>query len=877
MDQLVFDLFKERFPEPTEIQKLAFPRVLSGCDTLIIGPTGYGKTEAAIIPVFSKIIAEKPKPISTLYITPLRALNRDIFGRILWWADRLGIDASLRHGDTSQSERGKQTKNPLQLLITTPETLQSILPAKKMGKHLANVKWVIIDELHELIDSKRGTQLALALQRLKRRANFQIIALSATLGDLETAKAFFGFEHVVTLEKPRRMEIHVELPNQTPEDVRLAKDLGMHPEIVARLRRLHELVEKHGSVLTFVNTRSMAELLGSRYAVWDKAHKISVHHSSLSKDVRLIAEDGFKRGEIKGLIATSSLELGIDIGRVDLVVQYMSPRQVSRLIQRVGRSGHSVDKKAKGIIIANNEEDALEAGVISDLAMKGKLEKLKVYEKPLDVLAHQLVGLSLDLGRVKLDEAFNLFKQSWPYRNLDWQEYMSVLRQLEEERLIWLDDDTYKARRGAYSYYFSNLSTIPDEKKYWVVDRTSGKTVAGLDETFVSDNLYPGVVFITKGAPWRVVDITDREVLVEPTFDYTAGIPDWVGEEIPVPRFVAERVARAWGGELPKSLAKDARRRVEEFSESLEFKPSPEKLILEYVGGTTIIHSPFGTLINQTLAQALSAYGSLILGRSIESQTDAYRISVDTGYKTVVEIFNQLPVDTLDKFIASHVSRSSMFKTRFVQVAKRFGLLSKDFDYRKISLRRLIGVMYDSPIFKEALKEVFHDKFDIDGAKQVLGDLQSGKIDIVVLKRSKPSRLASFLSSSTSYFLAEKPTRTIIDVVKSRIMNEYVGLECLNCGRVIYKRVEDFPDKIVCPYCGGKMLTIAGVEKKDKVKVANLIREFGKFAIIALMGRGVGPETAIRILRKMHRDIDSLILDIIEAERTFARTHRFWK
>ncbi len=870
-------LFRSRFPRPTEIQEKAFPVVESGRDVLIVAPTGFGKTEAAVLPVLSRILSEKPRPISVLYITPLRALNRDIFSRVFWWTDQLGIPAALRHGDTSQSERGKQTRRPPQMLITTPETLQSILPARVLGKHLANVRWVIIDELHELLDSKRGTQLVLALKRLSLRADFQIIALSATIGDLDTARRFLGLDEVITLDKPRKLDITVEMPKPKEEDKEIGEKLNLHPVIVARLRRMHELVEEHGSVLTFVNTRSMAELLASRYAAWDKAHRISVHHSSLSKEARVIAEKRFKDGRIKGLIATSSLELGIDIGRVDLVIQYMSPRQVSRLVQRVGRSGHSIEKTPKGIILTNDEEDALEAGVIADFAKDGKLEKIKIYEKPLDVLAHQLVGLSLDLGRVPLDSAFNLFKSAYPYRNLTWEEYLAVLRQLEEERLIWLDEDRYKARRSAYKYYFENLSTIPDERKLWVVDRITGKTIAGLDEVFVSDNLYPGSVFITKGSPWRVIDITDREVIVEPTSDFTAGIPDWVGEDIPVPKEVANKVSLAWEGKLPGSLDNHAKQEIQRLSKRLEFVPSPRRLVLEYVGGVTILHSPYGSLINQTLAQVISAYSSLLFGRTLTMRVDPYRISIDTRPEIVRKAILEVPPESIENFLSAHLSRSSMFKHRFVHVAKRFGLLSKEFDYTRISVRRLIEAMTDSPVYRETLNEIFHDKLDIDGTRALLEDIQSGRIELVDWVSSKPSVLARFISSNASYFLAERPTEEIIDIVKNRIISQYVGLECLNCGYIMYKRIGELPDRISCPICGGKMITLADADEKDKMRIANLINAYGKRAVIVLSGRGIGPETASRILRRLHKNLDGLIKDIIEAERTFARTHRFWR
>ena len=876
MHSEVLRLFRQRFPTPTEIQKKAFPVVESGKNVLIVAPTGFGKTEAAVLPVLSGILEKKPTPISALYITPLRALNRDIFERIFWWTERLGISSGLRHGDTSQTERTRQSRKPPSFLITTPETLQSILPARKIGRYLSNVKWVIVDELHELLDSKRGTQLALALQRLSTRANYQVIALSATIGDLETAKKFLGLDCVVILDKPRELSIHVEMPKPRDEDKETSKKLGLHPVIVSRLRRMHELVDENGSVLTFVNTRSMAELLASRYMAWDKAHNLSVHHSSLSKDVRVVAEKKFKDGKIKGLIATSSLELGIDIGKIDLVIQYMSPRQVSRLMQRVGRSGHSIDKTPKGVVLANDVEDAVESGVITDFTKEGRLEKIRIYEKPLDVLAHQLVGLSLDNGRVPLDFAFNLVRKAYPYRNLDFEEFLSVLRQLSEERLVWLDSETYKARRQAYKYYFSNLSTIPDEKKMWVVNRLTGRAVASLDDTFVSDNLYPGVVFITRGMPWRVIDITDKEVVVEPSNDYTAAIPDWVGEDIPVPRDVSQAVGDAWRGKLPSALDNKTKREVMKFIKRLDFTPAKNKIIIEKLGKQTIIHSLNGTLINQTLAQLISAYSSTVLGRTISVVSDPYRISIDASPDVVLKALDEIPVGSVETFLRSHLSRSSMFRNRFLHVARRFGLIERGADSR-ISIRRIIHAVTNSPVYEEAMREVFHDRFDIPGTQDLIDRIKKKDVKIEIKNLSKPSALAGFMSSRGSYFMAERPMEEIRNIVESRIMSQYVGLQCLNCGHLMYKRVDNLPEKIHCPKCGGSMITFADADEKNKLKIANLINEYGRRAVIVLSGRGIGPETASRILSRFHKNREELFTDIMQAERTFARTHRFWK
>jgi ATP-dependent Lhr-like helicase len=401
LNEEIRKLAQERFGQTTPIQEKAIPEILSGKNVLVIAPTGVGKTEAALLPVLHRFLKQKHRDgIGVLYLTPLKSLNRDMLSRIEWWGEKLGLKIAVRHGDTAQSERQKQMKNPPQLLICTPETLGAILTAPKMGKHLENVRYVIIDEVHELVEDKRGVQLTIALERLAERSpDFQRIGLSATVGEPDKVAEFFKLDSIVKAEIERKMSLSVECPKLDKEDLELSEKLFLSPEVVARLRRLKDLVDEYTSVLTFVNTRQTAELLSSRFEAWDKEHKIAVHHSSLSKDTRIIAEKKFKDGSIKGLIATSSLELGIDIGLIDLVVQYISPRQVSRLVQRVGRSGHAIDRFPKGIVISTEPEDILESGAICKNALEGNLEKIRTFDKPFDVLAHQLVGLTLDFGR----------------------------------------------------------------------------------------------------------------------------------------------------------------------------------------------------------------------------------------------------------------------------------------------------------------------------------------------------------------------------------------------------------------------------------------------------------------------------------------------
>jgi ATP-dependent Lhr-like helicase len=333
------------FSKPTEPQQRTIPLVLEGKNVLLISPTATGKTEAAFLPVLNALLQQQGEPgIKVLYITPLRALNRDMLERFQWWCNNLDIKLAVRHGDTETKERVRQSRSPPDLLITTPETLQAILSGWIMRQHLQRVQWVIIDEVHEMADSKRGSQLVLALERLRAMIgrDFQMVGLSATIGSPEKVAQFLVGNgrsvEIVRVPVARMMHLKVLFPTPDEEDLRLSTQLFTHPEVAARLRLIKDYINKHKSVLLFTNTRAVSEVLASRFKVWDINFPVSIHHGSLAKPSRLAAEKGLKSGELKGLVCTSSLELGIDVGSIDLVVQYMSPRQVTRLIQRVGRS-----------------------------------------------------------------------------------------------------------------------------------------------------------------------------------------------------------------------------------------------------------------------------------------------------------------------------------------------------------------------------------------------------------------------------------------------------------------------------------------------------------------------------------------------------------
>ncbi|MBC7110540.1 MAG: DEAD/DEAH box helicase, partial [Archaeoglobi archaeon] len=410
-------LRKAGFEIPTEPQRAAIEKILEGKNVLLLAPTGSGKTEAAMLPVMSMMIEESSEEISALYITPLRALNRDMFRRLRFWCDELGFSISVRHGDTPQSERRRQSERPPYILITTPETLQAILVNRKMREHLKNLRWVIVDEIHELATSKRGSQLSVALERLYEiSGEFQRIGLSATVGNPEeVAKLLFGTERegeIINAFYEKPFEFRVIFPETRKEDVEASEIAGTTPEIASAIRKMREIIEKSRSTLIFVNTRQTAELLGSRMK--KLGINVAVHHGSLSRTARIEVEEAFRRGEINAMICTSSMELGIDIGFVDSVIQFSSPREVSRLIQRTGRSGHRYSEVSRGFIIALTPDEILESAVIARRALERKTENIRIHEKPLDVLANQIASLVNEYGEISLQRLLQILRRAYP-------------------------------------------------------------------------------------------------------------------------------------------------------------------------------------------------------------------------------------------------------------------------------------------------------------------------------------------------------------------------------------------------------------------------------------------------------------------------------
>ncbi|MEM3725704.1 MAG: DEAD/DEAH box helicase [Candidatus Bathyarchaeia archaeon] len=937
---------KRGFSKPTEPQEKTIPKILEGKNVLLISPTATGKTEAAFLPVLSMLLQEPQVPgIKVLYITPLRALNRDMLERLEWWCNNLDVKLAVRHGDTETKERTRQARSPPDILITTPETLQAILSGWIMRQHLQSVKWVIIDEVHEMADSKRGSQLALALERLRAMIgrDFQVIGLSATIGSPEKVAQFLvgnnrGVE-IVHVPVARTMKLKIVFPKPEDEDFGLAEQLYTHPEVAARLRIIRDYISKHKSVLLFTNTRAVSEVLASRFKVWDIDFPVSIHHGSLAKPSRIAAERGLKNGELKGLVCTSSLELGIDVGRIDLVIQYMSPRQVTRLIQRVGRSGHRIGLIAEGIIVTMDSDDTLEALAIARKALKEDLEPVEIPPKPYDVLAHQIAGLLLKNKRLEFGEILEMFRNAYPYQDLKMEDVEKILRYMHQRfpRLAWVsfeDKIVLKPRRtkALFEYYFGNLSMIPEEKQFLVVDESTDSAIGVLDEAFMAEYGKPGIKFIIRGSPWRILHVSEEKVFVKPDKDPTGAIPSWIGEEIPVPFEIAQEVGSIRGfveeqmkkGVPPEEIAAKLCERypsdkgtilralaetVEQVNIGLPV-PTDNRILVEDWEEFVIIHANFGSLTNRALAQLLGQLLSEKIGYGIVVQHDPYRIFVQTmGAATasqIVELFNEMRIMS-DKTVREALTRATvktgLFKRRMIHVARRFGALQKWADFSNVSLQKLIKSFEGTPIHEEALKEVFTKDLDLEKLIHVLGKIREGTIEVQKIEtggNATPVARVGIerVSMKTDLIPPERMRAVLIESARARLLNETCNFICTNCWEYMeMMRVKDLPEKPKCPKCGSPSIGLLKVEEekvlpliekkgekltkneeklfKQARQTAQLIAKYGKSAAVALCARKVQPPDVASVLEEEHKLNDKFYELVIDAERK-ALSKRFW-
>ncbi|MFH5798992.1 DEAD/DEAH box helicase [Haladaptatus sp. CMAA 1911] len=922
-------LSERGFSTPTEPQKRAIPPLADGKHGLVIAPTGTGKTETAMLPVFDSVAEADPRfGISVLYITPLRALNRDMRQRLEWWGEALGVEIDVRHGDTTDYQRQKQANDPPDVLVTTPETLQAMLTGSKLRKALEDVHHVVVDEVHELASAKRGAQLTIGLERLQELSGeFQRIGLSATVGDPEEVGKFLTGDRgceIIEVDVGSKVDFRVHEPEITNEDERLGGELMTNPDIASHVRAIRDIVEDHDSTLIFVNTRQTAEALGSRFK--ELGANIGVHHGSLSKEARIDVEDRFKDGDLDALLCTSSMELGIDVGRIDHVVQYQSPREVARLLQRVGRAGHRMDEVSNGTIVTSNADDALEAMAIARQAADGDVEPAHIHHASLDTVANQIVGLVMDFGEIDARRAYEIVTRAYPFRNLDEETFKGVVREIQSNRLVWLneEDDRIEKSGKTWQYFYANLSMIPDEETYTVHDIASGSQIGTLDERFVVNFAEPGEVFIQRGEMWRIAEIDDDEsrVNVSPIEDPGGEVPSWVGEEIPVPFEVAqevgemravagpqfergaprEGVAREFTNRYPtdQHTAESALSQLDRQAETDSPVPTADRIVVEFAAGKIVVNACFGHKVNETFGRVLSSLVGQRTGSSVGMDVDPYRIELDVPAKVdgheVVAVLRETDPDHVGPLIELSLKHSDTLKFTLAQVAAKFGALNRWEGNGPVSMGRLLGALEDTPMYDEAVREVFHDDLAVEATADILRKLQAGDIEIVPTGGRTPVGSGG-RSSGRELLAPENADASVINTVRERIENDRVILFCLHCQE--WKRkttVEKVNDQPKCVQCGSTRVAalnpwadevVKAVRSADKdeeqekmtrraYNAANLVQSHGKRAVIALAARGVGPQNAARIIAKLREDEDDFYRDILAKERQYARTQAFW-
>jgi ATP-dependent Lhr-like helicase len=799
-----------------------------------------------------------------VYISPLRALDRDIernllvpLNEIRLIAKEMGINlpevrVGVRTGDTLPTERQRQLKHPPHILISTPETLAIILGTRKFKEKLKDVRWFILDEIHELADSKRGVHLSLSMERLQHFVGrpFVRIGAGATLEPLlECAKFLVGYENgklrsckIIDARFTKKMDIKLLSPT---------KDLLHTPaEVTTNLmyKLLDKLISKHKTTLVFTNTRSGTERcvhhLKQMFPNVYTEEQIGAHHSSISREIRHDIEDKLKRGELKVCVSSTSLELGIDIGHIDLVCQLGSPKSITRLVQRIGRGGHTLEKTSIGRVIAMDRDDQVELAVMIQQAYKYFLDKIQIPENCLDVLAQHLMGMSLE-QKWNIKEAFNLIRNSYCYRNLDFKTFLSVLEflsgayhSLEEKKVygkIWLDSfDQMFGRRGKYArvIYSLNIGTIPDEVKI-KVKTLDGRYIGSIEEEFLQ-RLLPGDIFVLGGKTYEFKKARQVTAFVLPVKERRPTVPAWFSEMLPLSFELALKIQEFRGRMFDLVKTKNKKEVINwllenyyldkwsansiyeyflweyRFLKSLGAKNFPdEKTILienyfdERGNQNIIFHTLFGRRINDALSRAFGYLLTKKLRKSVglTISDNGFVISIPSesigkGWLNISSLrsaikkrelekidpkkfVRALKSSELEKILRKALRQTELIKRRFRHCATRSLMILRNYKGYEIKvarqqfnadrLLRACEKFEGFPVVEETYREVMEDFMDIKHAKQVLEEIEKGRIKYEFLPESNvPSPFSHTLIAlgESDVVLMEDRKRLLLELHK---------------------------------------------------------------------------------------------------------------
>lgn len=803
---LVRDWFTENIGEPSEPQRRGWPETASGRNVLICAPTGSGKTFAAFLKCLDLIYTEKAARskangsdpsdkkaaspsdgIRIVYISPLKALNNDIYRNlelpikgIKQKAEAEGLDipdikVAVRTGDTPPKERTRMLKDPPDILITTPESLFIMLTADSYRKLFSTVEYLIVDEIHSICANKRGVHLSVTIERLERLAGRPLkrIGLTATVNPLEEAAGFLCGTRSVSIincDKKRAFDLMVILP---VKDLKVLPENTIWPAIYAELMTL---VKAHRSTLIFVNNRKIAEMVAAGINMLADEPFVRTHHGSVSREIRQELERQLKEGELTCLVATSSLELGIDIGSIDLVVQISAPGSVSQVLQRIGRSGHRLDAVSKGVIIPKTRGDLLDSSFCAYQARKYEIENIKVPQNCLDILAQHVISISCE-GEQDKSEIFNVVRRAYPYRDLPEKQFEDVLLMLSDpspvdepgsiKPRIYYDRGTGKVRSTPLGrrMCLMNGGTIPDKGNYNVYLNDTGIKVGELQEEFVFESRI-GDRFFLGSSVWRVERIEKNRVIVSPSNASGAKIPFWIGDKTlrsyetgkKLGDFL-QRLENEYSSDenffdfmssecgLDRTAAENLRTYIADQLSVTKHLPSSCRIICEYFSDETgdrriIVHTPFGGRIHAPLAVILNSKLSRLLNCRIEyiynNNGILFHIFGYTGKLT--NLFSLFDRDTMEDEIFELLPEDPFFNINLRYNLTRSMLVEMNgFGKRNpLWIQRLrcaetagkVLRQQDHPTVVETYRECMNDVFDIRGLYEVIGHISTGKIQV---------------------------------------------------------------------------------------------------------------------------------------------------
>ena len=821
--------FETSFDAPTRVQREGWPVLARGDHALLLAPTGSGKTLAAFLWAIDQVTRVEPDAepgIRILYLSPLKALVYDIernlrapLAGIRRWSERedeplKDVRVDVRTGDTSPKERRAQLRNPADILVTTPESLFLIL-GSQAAANLARVHTVIVDEIHSLAPTKRGVHLALSLERLSELTprEPQRIGLSATVRPARDVARFLGGDrdvHIVDASEPAHIELSIRVPipnmeqvpppkpvpaaavgSRAPADIPGPREPGsLWSEIYPKLL---ELVQQHRSTIIFVNSRSLAERLAQRLnelADMSGAPLVRAHHGSVSHAKRNEIEEALKSGALKGLVATSSLELGIDMGAVDLVVLVESPGSVARGLQRVGRAGHGVGETSLGMIFPKFRGDLLESTVVAQRMLAGAIESLEVPENPLDVLAQQVVAICADKPR-QVDELQALVRRASPYRDLSRDALLAVIEMLSGQypsqdfadlrpRLAWdRARDILTPRKGAKMISLLNAGTIPDRGLYSVHIGEGGPRVGELDEEMVYESR-KGEVFYLGASSWRVEAITRDRVIVSPAPGQPGKMPFWHGDGPGRPIELGRAIgaflrkidamstdgARKWLEEntpLDAHAATNLVTYIEEQKEHTGSLPTDRHITVERfrdeLGDWRLcILTPFGSRVHAPWALAIQNLLSTRAGYEVETMyTDDGIVLRFADVEELPDLESLFPdPEELEDRVVEELANSALFASNFRENAARALLLPRRQPGRRTPLwqqrlraKNLLAAVtrYPSfPIVLETYRQCLKDVFDVPALKDLLRSVASRDVRVSDVETATASPFARSLT-----------------------------------------------------------------------------------------------------------------------------------